>query len=85
MLFRSKNLNIKPTEWGSISAWAWGLSRMVDYLETDGRVNSSQVVVTGLSRLGKTSLWAGANDQRIAMVVSNDSGEGGASVCPAHK
>jgi hypothetical protein len=76
----SENLKIKTSDWGSIGAWAWGLSRIMDYLETDGRVNSKQVVVTGLSRLGKTALWAGANDKRFAMVISDDSGEGGASL-----
>ena len=69
-----------PDEWGTIAVWSWGVSRIIDYFETDKAVEAKRIALFGHSRLGKTVLWASAKDERVAAVFSSCSGEMGAAL-----
>ncbi len=80
MFFDPANWDTLSETYSPIGAWAWGLSRALDYLESDPDVDASRIALHGHSRLGKTSLWAGACDPRFKLVISNDSGCAGGAL-----
>ena len=64
----------------ALGAWGWGASRVIDYFETDKTIDAKKIAVVGHSRGGKAALWCGAQDKRVAIAISNESGNSGAKI-----
>lgn len=67
-------------EFKTVSAWAFGLSRIIDFIESHERLDESKIITVGHSRMGKVSLWTAAQDDRVALAISNGSGNTGAAL-----
>ena len=80
LFYENGDLKPKENEWGSIAAWSWGFSRVLDFLKNEPLIDTKKIILLGHSRLGKTALWAGAKDERFSIVISNNSGCGGAAL-----
>ena len=78
--YNEKQVYRRPNEWGSLAAWAWEASRLMDYFQNDTQVDAKKVAVLGISRLGKAALWAAAQDRRFAVVFPVNSGCGGGAL-----
>lgn len=75
----------REDNFATVGAWAWALRRCADYLETDPQIDSKKMIAYGWSRLGKAAVWAAANDERFAMLLSQESGAGGAKLFRTNK
>ena len=71
-------------DWGALSAWAWGASRVVDALKADPNVDASRIAIFGHSRYGKAALVAMAYDDRFKAGFISSSGAGGAAPYRRH-
>jgi len=79
-LFEDQSKERPDDAWAALAAWAWGASLCMDHLVDDKMIASDKVAVLGHSRGGKTALWAGAEDPRFSLVISNESGNSGAAL-----